>query len=79
MIKTMFEQGKEAFLPILGGTAGGIGGGFSNWLSVYSNAIWSAVIFAIIGGVLGFWVGKLMQWSHKKICECIDKRKNKKS
>ena len=67
MFKTMLSKAGESILP----TIGGISGGLAGWFEVYGSTVWSAVIFAVVGGVLGFWVGKLMQWIYK----CIIKKK----
>ena len=67
MLRSIITKSTDWLLPTIGGASGGIAG----WLETYSNTIWSAVIFAVVGGVLGFWVGKLMQWTYR----CITKTK----
>ena len=69
MIKTIISKSGEWILPTVGGASGGLAG----WFDVYSTTIWSAVIFAVVGGVLGFWVGKLMQWTYKCVTKCKKK------
>ena len=54
---------------------GGAGGGLAGWFEIYKTTFWSAVIFAVVGGVLGYWVGKFMQWLHKSIIKWWSNRK----
>ena len=61
MFKTMLNRTGESILP----TLGGVGGGIAGWFETLGPTIWSAIIFAVVGGVLGFWVGKFMQWIYR--------------
>ena len=67
MLKSIISKTGEGILP----TLGGIGGGLGVWWETYNSVVWSAAIFAIVGGILGFLIGKLMQW----IWKCITKEK----
>ena len=68
MIKTISNNSGGVLSAV-----GGAGGGLAGWFELYGPTVWSAVIFAVVGGVLGFWVGKCMQWIYK----CITKNKKK--
>ena len=63
MFKTILKNTGETIWPTLGGA----GLSLSVWWESYSNLVWSAIIFAVVGGVLGFLVGKFMQWIWNKI------------